>query len=766
MNKVFTRILGYVKSHLILVIAYSISAVAMLIVSMCLLSWALSGGVEQTVSVKKASLVAVDADNAPTLHEEYIVGQQFDTRGWALKFAGKTVMLNADDIYKKYVTDVAEKQNITVGTEAFDKLTAGGSKYAKAMAQLDKVSINTEFNAAYENKRAQIIYRQSDYVSYVAQIEGKALFVRTVEVESYPEYIDMSGDKPVIDDGFVLTAVLGNKPETDSFGEYEEVRGGWRVSLDEHMYTVSTVSDTSLDDFYTISFFCGDVSTEFSFYNAAGKSFIVSSKNNIVKYSTDSDDRALTLVVTERDDSYQLDCTGTSEGSYIYTRGDVSTVYDFAYELNGKDEVFNSSENIDEAHGNGTYTATVDGTEFTANADVWQGAVVNGIIVDDHGFKAVIESAKRILEFDRIMPMFTLDGEDESWSDGGVEIQAYAPKLSINDNGRWTISVAYKPSNGEESAVTVEGSEWLFDGEDIILVVPDYEKSKTNGETALHVSVEAGDSIALSSQIDIAFEYSNSSSVHAIEFSSEAQNATVAELVGSVEVGFQTLYGKLVATKDLAWKLFTGGDEGSLDEVASGYWHKSNGDIVLTVVSDENNVVYVPDAEEGEVKTVTIDCSATRGKFTYSLELNYAHTADGEQAPTYVKLPLSGSSEENIMPSLTLYVSEYSMNPLLGTGNGYSRGVYIYTDASGKSFNITFYLQAWVWTYVPLSSSHGDVYAEASVNDYVKDNEGNWNTFRRGTMYADISFFERGVGFVTESFSAPEERWLNALLNL
>ncbi len=106
------------------------------------------------------------------------------------------------------------------------------------------------------------------------------------------------------------------------------------------------------------------------------------------------------------------------------------------------------------------------------------------------------------------------------------------------------------------------------------------------------------------------------------------------------------------------------------------------------------------------------------------------------------------------------------MNPLLGTGNGYSRGLYVYTDGKGNSYSLTFYLQAWVWTYVPLSSSHGDVFAEASVSDFVRDDDGNYNTFRRGTMYADIRFFDRGSGFTSVHFFAVEELWLRALLNL
>lgn len=793
MNKTIENALGYVKKHAVAVIAYSIAVIAIFITAMCMLSWALEGAAEQTVAVKSAALVAIDRNNPPSLKEEYIVGQEFDTHGWALEFDGKAVMLNADDIYEKYVQNELDKRDDLVpGSEEYaklaEKLTALGSKYDKAIKELDKVSVTTEFNAAYENKRVRFVYKKSDYVSYAAEVKGRVLYVRAVEVGRYPEFVNMTGGAPVIGEDFEVYAVLGNKPQTDAFGEYEEVRGGWRIKLGRNMYTLSAVTDDALENFYTLTLVCGDVSTEFSFYNAAGRSFVVGSKNNVVEYETDAAGKALTLVVTQRDDGYQLNCKGKSSGSYIYTDGNVSAVYDFEYELDGTNENFRSDAAVSESRTQTAYAATVDGTVFSAQADVWQGAVVNGLIVDDHGFKMVIGSEKRILEFEYLKPFIELTGETEAWdADGGVTVSPNSLGIVCKDNGAWTLTAEYVASNEPDkvSAITVDGNNWKFDGSDVILVVPDFEKSKLAGATEVRIEqTVTGGKALYSATVKIAFTYKNNAdannpivSEREISFVGEHNAEVTAELYG--ETAFdaqtdlpssdggaeQTLGAKMIVNSDLTWRLYAGTD-GNEAAVADGYWYYEKGAMKLSVAHDENDVIYTPDIDDGEVKTLTVKRAATRGSYTYSLDVNYAYRADAVQSPQYLKLSLDGRNDTVALPSLTLYVSEYSMNPLLGTGNGYSRGVYVYTDANGNSYNLTFYLQAWVWTYVPLSSSHGDVYAEASVNDYVKDNDGNWNSFRRGVMYADITFFDRGNGFTTVNFFAVEEKWLNALLNL
>ncbi len=134
------------------------------------------------------------------------------------------------------------------------------------------------------------------------------------------------------------------------------------------------------------------------------------------------------------------------------------------------------------------------------------------------------------------------------------------------------------------------------------------------------------------------------------------------------------------------------------------------------------------------------------------------------------------------LPTLTLYVTEYDMNPLLGTGNGFSRGVYIYTDREGVAHKMAFYLQAWVWTYVPLSQNYSDVYDQVTVSDFVYNHEApsedlKYNSYHCGTLYATVSQFVRGEGIVTERFSIADEldggkeiysedKWLFAIMGM
>ncbi len=660
MNKAIENVLGYVKKHLIAVIAYSIALIALLVTALCLLSWARSGDAERVVSVKGARLVALDKDNPPTLAEEYIVGQQFDTHGWALAFDGKTVMLNTDDIYEKYVEkELAKHDDIEAGSEQYnallEKLTKEGTKYDGAIKELEKVTVATEFGSAFEHKRVRITYKKSDYLSYMAEVDGRALYVRAVEVRSYPEYVDMSSGAPVIGEGFSVAAVLGNKPETDAFGEYEEVRGGWKINLTPAMYTVSVVSDDSLDGFYTMSLVCGDVSTEFSFYNAAEQSFVVSSKNNVVKYTTDAADKALTLVVTERSEGYQLDCKGKSSGKYIYTRGENSTVYDFGYELDGKNEIFASESAVDDGRDADGYTATVDGTAFRAQTDVWQGAVVNGIIVDDSGFRMVIDSDKRILRFDVISPSIELKSELQPWDEGGVTITPSDVNIQCNDNGSWSLSAQYTASNdvGTTNALTVNGNAWRTDGENIILEVPDYEKNKLSGAKQIEVSqtVDAGTGeITYAATATVSYTYKNPAdeknpfvSKHETAFTGTGTLDTVAVLENGSEE--QSVDATVTLKSDFTWQLNATAPaapatpetpetpatpetpeaaptaEGTVETAADGYWYYRKGEVVLCVVNDAGNAIFVADVEDGEAKTLSVARSSTGGKYDYSLEM-------------------------------------------------------------------------------------------------------------------------------------------------
>lgn len=489
-------VLAFIKKNLRDVIIFGTAAVVSIVLVAVLLSWTVKGDREREVQVRTATLVAED------LQTEYLVRQEFSADGASLDIGGEFI-------------------------------------------PIEDCGINADFSSAGE-KTVEIVYRKNDFVSYVARVDVSVLFVRSIAVESYPAVASVEDGKFSADEGLGVYATLAQLPKSDRFGTAEATEYGYKIKLDDGLYSTTCVRDTALDGFYTVSFFCGDVSTGFSFYNAAGKSYVVSSPKDIVLFDADSDDgSALTLIVTDRDDRYQYDCNGSTAGCYVHRAADgTETEHAFAYSLTDMKKADGStvteerfdSDGVAEANGGDVYTARIGDAGYTATAALFQSAVVNGSIVEDGGYKLVVGSDKRILPFE------------------------YVPK---------------EPTD------------------------------------------------------------------------------------------------------------------------------------------------------------------AARG-------------AD--------------------VPTLTLYVTEYDMNPTLGTGNGYSRGVYIFTDTAGRSYKIKFYMQSWVWTFVPLSSSHGDAYSEAKISDIVKtmDESGNWhyNTFRRGALYTDVSRHDRELGSVTDSFIAAEELWLGAIMGM
>lgn len=490
-------VLAFIKKNLRDVIIFGTAAVVSIVLVAVLLSWTVKGEREREIQVRAATLVAEN------LQTEYLVRQEFSAEGAALDIGGELI-------------------------------------------PIEDCGINADFSSA-GRKTVEIVYRKNDFVSYAAKVEVNVLFVRSIAVESYPTAAVVDEGKFSADEGLGVYATLAQRPISDRFGTAEATEYGYKIKLDDEMYKTACVRDTSLDGFYTVSFFCGDVSTGFSFYNAAGRSYIVSSPKDIVLFDPSDDGSALTLIVTDRGDGYKYDCNGSTSGYYVHRAADgTETEHGFGYSLTdvkdaatgvtSTEERFDS-EGVTERNDGDVYTAEIGGASYTASAALFQSAAVDGAIVEDGGYKLVVGSDKRILPFE------------------------YVPKP-----------------------------------------------------------------------------------------------------------------------------------------------------------------IDTPEARDAGV------------------------------------------------PTLTLYVTEYDMNPTLGTGNGFGRGVYIFTDAAGKSYKIKFYMQAWVWTFVPLSSSHGDAYSEAKASDIVKtvDENGNWhyNTFRRGALYTDISRHDRELGSVTDSFIAAEELWLGAIMGM
>lgn len=479
-------LVDFIKKHTVVLI-YSLLGFITAVAAIILIVWTVSGDKEKLINYLPASIVS----DSP-MQKEYLVGQKFKSEGLS----------------------------VNIGTHEKPELIS-----------IDRCGINSDFTSAGE-KTVEVTYKLDDFTVYQAEVIVNVIFVRNMEVEVYPSKIDVSEEGGVAtDENFTMYATLAEEPETDAFGSVTQTANGYRIKLDDSMYTVTCSADSQLDNFYNISFYCGNVFSSFSFYNAAGRSFIVSSSNDVVPFTeqnTDGGNAEMTLIVTQRDESYQTDCTGKTKGFYVYGNGSEEKLYEFNYELKDKSENL-LSEEINESVQDGFYIAEVDGRSFAADAAVWQNAVVKGMIIDDNGFKLVVNSEKRILSF---------------------------------------------------------------------------------------------------------------------------------------------------------------------------------------------------------------NCKS--------------ETEDGKNTP-----------------KLTLYVTDYDMNPLLGTGNGYSKGIYIFTDSDGNSYKINFYMGIWVWTFVPLSSTNSDVFSDISVDDYVYNEEmGEWNSFYRGTLYTNITVYQRGSGSKTIMFTADETLWLGALAGM
>ncbi len=746
-------IVGFVKKHLLACILYTVALIATLIFSLVLLGWAREGDIEKTVVIKATSLASITRDEPPEYDTEFIVGQSFDTHGLAIKVGKKRIMLNADDIFDKYVRQPADEKGFLPGTDEYNKLLSS-SKYKNAMAQLEKITVNDAFKQAGKTD-LQIVYKVSDYESYIVTIPAVVHFVRAVEIEQYPDYIDMTGEEAIVGDGFEMYAVLGSEPSADVFGEAEKTDGGWRIAVGDGMYTQSYVGDPELDGFYTATYYCGDIATEFSFYNAAGRSFIVGSSRDVVEFTADGSEETapdLTLVVTDRSKSYQENCMGKTSGSYIYSGGKTE-IYDFEFELTDKEELF-GTKGVIEAKGDGVYTATVEGTVFSAPSDVWQGAVVNGVIYDDSGYKLVINSPKRILDFEYTdSSAFAELNAATSWADGGKTVNASA-RLALGRDGKWNVSVDYGADGAHETA-TASGK-YATSKTGTTLVADGDPESTLIGLDATRKGDGTGVELSTTISITIGGTEREFSFTGETPLVLAALDGTPKEQTTAIESSSLECY------YDFTWTQTVNGGV-----VASGYWNFDAEDrkMLLTEVT----AAPTPVADDGsgdDAATVyaTVEYSTARGCYSYSATVEYSDNTLEE--PVEILYSAEG---ERIFPALRLYVSEYDMNPLLGTGNGFSRGLYLFTDTNGETYKINFYLMAVEWTYIPLSSTHNDPDAEPSINDYIwdgVDDPDHWDSFYRGTLYADISLFVRGEGFVTAKFTAVEELWLNALLNM
>lgn len=486
---VWNKILSFMKKY-IRQISYSMAGVMTTILAIVLLVWTLQGEALDSIGYIDATVVKSDS-----VRSEYLVGQEFKMEGYSLDLGDGRLIPSSD---------------------------------CKASVDLSSAG----------EKSVEISYTEGNLV-YRGYVDVDVIYVRGFTIEKYPSVIEVNADGVSLDDEFLMYALLASRPRTDDFGEVEETDYGYRIWLDSSTntdaYSLSCQRDATKDGMYNMTIYCGTLSSSFSFYNAAGRSFMVDSSSNVVEFSAREEDTetSLTLVVTERSDDYQVDCTGTTKGYYVYRDADGGeTLYDFSYEMKDREEVFSSSSMVEESVVDDGYQVTIDGSRYVATSSAWQRAVVNGTITKDGGYNLVIGSEVRILPFE-----YQTDTESES------------------------------------------------------------------------------------------------------------------------------------------------------------------------------------------------------------------------------------------SPSLTLYVTDYELNPKLGTGSGYSKGVYIYTDEDGNSTKMRFDMTIVSWTFIPLSNAVSDVYSDVTVGwDYTYNesapDEFKYDSYYLGDLYAQINVYRRGEGVETQLFKADQSVWLKAVAGL
>lgn len=366
--------LQFFKRHLDKII-YSVCGVVTLVGSISLLSWTIQG--EAGVNVKVIEKNVVLDEGAQV---EYLVGQEFINEG---------VYLN-------------------IGSEDNPKLIPAS-----------ECEIEKDFSSS--GKRAVTLsYAAGGSVNYQGILDVEVYFVRGLTVNQRPTIVMVDEENKTFstDDSFDISAELATKPKTSAFEVEEREDSKVMVKLTPDMYSTSIVESTSIDNYYNANLYCGDLTYNFSFYNDASKTFFVVSEKDVVIFenSDENDSSKLTLVVTDRDTSYQIDCIGQTQGYYVYENNGQKQVIDFDYELKEKEEVFKSNEVEESKDENGVYEVTIGNTKFTSLANLWQSAVVNGLIYTDGGYKLVVGSDSRILNLNYL---------------GEVGEQEIAPKLNL-----------------------------------------------------------------------------------------------------------------------------------------------------------------------------------------------------------------------------------------------------------------------------------------------------------------------------------------------
>jgi len=419
---------------------YSIFVVVSAIVFSILIVWSCFGNSSMDVVVIDATVVASDVAQG-----EYLVGQKFNGEGLSLDVGSEVVSIKDCEVQ-------------------YDFSSAG-------------------------NKQVKLIYSPNAQTSYVGVHDVKVYFVRSLTPLSRPSEVEVNDDGSfTTDDGFKLKAQLNALPKDET--RFERVQGEENtIFLTPESYTTKTVASVSIKGYYDAALYCGNLTYNFSFYNAAGRTFIVESEKSVVEYENQNADskNKMALVVTDVDKNYAQTCTGESGGYYVYTKENgEQTVLDFSFELTQTQEQFKSSQVESESHIGDKYSVVYGQETFTCPADLWQGAVVNGKIYSEGERKLVASSDNRVLALTN--------------SSGGTEtLTLYVTNFTYDSGGSGKSNgyYVYTDAKGQVFVAKFFMQIWTYDWVPLSkdkadmyadIDVFDYNVEKYNGDMFVNVS--------------------------------------------------------------------------------------------------------------------------------------------------------------------------------------------------------------------------------------------------------------------------------------
>lgn len=343
-------------------IVYAVFGVITLAIFLPLFVWSFFGRESTDVEILEAEVLL-----AENVRREYLVGETFSTEG---------ISLNV------------------------------GTRENPQIVQVSECEVDADLSAA-GNRKVTLTYAPNQYTNYVGSYNIKVYFVRNLYAAMQPETVTVNADGTFsTDEGFELCAELDSVPGPSS--GFERVSGAGKESvirLTPSLYSTKAVESVSVEGYYAASVFCGNLTYSFNFFHSATRTFLVQSEKNVVIYENmdTSSSASLKLIVTQTSESYQSDCTGESAGYYVYTAEDgAESIYDFRYELTEAEELFKSPVSAggiaNENKENERYSVRCCGDSFTVRTDLWESAVVNGVVYTDGEYKLVVDSEARILE--------------------------------------------------------------------------------------------------------------------------------------------------------------------------------------------------------------------------------------------------------------------------------------------------------------------------------------------------------------------------------